>query len=70
MVRGLFHTIGGYLYWMDYMPENFPQSLAALYPIIYNYSYILIEGVITILILKIPAVSKMLKRLQAIAVSD
>lgn len=70
MVRGLFHTIGGYLYWMDYMPENFPQSLAALYPIIYNYSYILIEGVITILILKIPAVNKMLKRLQAIAVSD
>ena len=70
MVRGLFHTIGGYLYWMDYMPENFPQSLAALYPIIYNYSYILIEGVITILILKIPAVSKMLKRLQTIAVSD
>lgn len=69
-VRGLFHTIGGYLYWMDYMPENFPQSLAALYPIIYNYSYILIEGVITILILKIPAVNKMLKRLQAIAVSD
>ncbi|MDE5802615.1 MAG: energy-coupled thiamine transporter ThiT [Lachnospiraceae bacterium] len=70
MVRGLFHTIGGYLYWMDYMPENFPQSLAALYPVIYNYSYILIEGVITILILKIPAVSKMLKRLQTIAVSD
>ena len=70
MVRGLFHTIGGYLYWMDYMPENFPQSLAALYPIIYNYSYILIEGVITILILKIPAVSKMLKRLQATAVCD
>ncbi|MBD5536295.1 MAG: ECF transporter S component [Lachnospiraceae bacterium] len=70
MARGLFHTIGGYLYWMDYMPENFPQSLAALYPVIYNYSYILIEGVITILILKIPAVSKMLKRLQTIAVSD
>ena len=70
MVRGLFHTIGGYLYWMDYMPENFPQSLAALYPVIYNYSYILIEGVITILILKIPTGSKMLKRLQAIAVSD
>lgn len=70
MVRGLFHTIGGYLYWMDYMPESFPQSLAALYPVIYNYSYILIEGVITILILKIPAVGKMLKRLQAIAGSD
>ena len=37
LVRGLFHVIGGYLYWMDYMPENFPQSLATFYPIIYNY---------------------------------
>jgi len=26
-VRGLFHVIGGYLYWMDYMPENFPPQL-------------------------------------------
>lgn len=69
MLRGLFHTIGGYLYWMDYMPENFPQSLAALYPVIYNYSYILIEGVITILLLKIPAVDKMVKRLKALAAS-
>ena len=39
LARGFFHTLGGYLYWMDYMPENFPQSLKALYPIIYNYSY-------------------------------
>lgn len=65
LARGLFHIIGGYLYWMDYMPENFPTSLAALYPVIYNYSYILIEGAITIILLKIPAVSKMFKRLQA-----
>lgn len=67
MARGLFHVLGGYLYWMDYMPENFPQSLAFLYPFIYNYSYILLEGIITIVLLKIPAVSKMFKRLQAIA---
>ena len=24
LARGFFHTLGGYLYWMDYMPENFP----------------------------------------------
>lgn len=65
--RGLFHAIGGYLFWMDYMPESFPQDLAFLYPVIYNYSYILVEGVITILILKIPAVSKMFKKLQVMA---
>lgn len=65
--RGIFHTIGGYLYWMDYMPENFPQSLAVIYPIVYNYSYILLEGVITIILLKIPAISKMFKQLQKLA---
>ncbi|MBQ9135464.1 MAG: energy-coupled thiamine transporter ThiT [Lachnospiraceae bacterium] len=69
-VRGLFHTIGGYLYWMDYMPENFPQSIAVLYPIVYNYSYILLEGIITVVVLQIPAVKKMFKRLQIIATTD
>ena len=44
LARGFFHSLGGYLYWMDYMPENFPQSLRTLYPIIYNYSYLLAEG--------------------------
>lgn len=67
LARGLFHTIGGYLYWMDYMPESFPKSIALLYPVIYNYSYILSEGIITILLLKIPAVSKMFKRLEIMA---
>ncbi len=67
LARGLFHTIGGYLYWMEYMPDNFPKSLAFAYPVIYNYSYILVEGLITILVLKIPAVDKMFKKLQAMA---
>ena len=35
LARGAFHALGGYLYWMDYMPDNFPKSLTALYPIIY-----------------------------------
>ena len=54
LARGAFHTLGGYLYWMDYMPENFPQSLAALYPIIYNYSYILAEAVLTVIVISLP----------------
>lgn len=70
IVRGLFHTIGGYLYWMDYMPDNFPKSIAVLYPIVYNYSYILLEGIITIVLLQIPAVKKMFKRLQTIATTE
>ncbi len=68
--RGLFHTIGGYLYWMDSMPEDFPKSLASVYPIVYNYSYILAEGVITIAILMIPAVSKALAQIKKIAVEE
>lgn len=64
IARGAFHALGGYLYWMDYMPENFPQSLAALYPIIYNYSYILMEGVLTLIVISIPAVSKALDQIR------
>ena len=65
--RGLFHTIGGYLYWMEYMPESFPASLKSVYPIVYNYSYLLIEGIITVIILSIPAVSKALGKVKKMA---
>lgn len=58
LARGAFHALGGYLYWMDYMPDNFPQALKSLYPIVYNYSYLLAEAVITIVIISIPAVAK------------
>lgn len=66
--RGVFHTIGGYLYWMDYMPENFPSSLAAIYPIAYNYAYILAEGLITIVILSLPPVKGAMARVKKMAV--
>ncbi|MCR4690193.1 MAG: energy-coupled thiamine transporter ThiT [Lachnospiraceae bacterium] len=64
ILRGLFHTIGGYLYWMDYMPENFPQSLAKLYPVVYNYSYILAEMILTLVVLQIPVFKKALARIE------
>ena len=66
-MRGLFHTIGGYLYWMDYMPESFPQSLAAIYPIAYNYAYILVEGIVTIIILLLPPVKEAMSRVKHLA---
>ena len=66
LARGVFHAIGGYLYWMDYMPDNFPKALAS--PILYNYSYLLVEGVITVIIISIPAVSKALGRVKRMAV--
>lgn len=36
VARGAFHVLGGYLYWMDYMPDNFPKELSVAYPFIYN----------------------------------
>jgi len=68
LVRGLFHTIGGYLYWMDYMPENFPSSMAGIYPFAYNYAYILAEGIITIVILMLPPVKNAVARVKKMAV--
>mgnify|MGYP004646925541 CR=1 FL=1 len=70
LARGAFHALGGYLYWMDYMPENFPKSLTALYPIIYNYSYILLEGVLTIVVISIPAVSSALGRMRSMVAGE
>ena len=68
LARGVFHTLGGYLYWMDYMPDAFPQSLKSIYPIAYNYSYLLAEAVLTIIIISIPAVSKGLNRVKQTAI--
>ena len=67
LARGLFHSIGGYLYWMEYMPENFPTSLAPLYPIAYNYAYILAEGIVTIVILILPPVKHAMARIRNMA---
>ena len=62
----------GCLYWMEYMPENFPRSLAAVYPIVYNFSFIPAEGIITItitmIIINIPAVKTALSRIRTVAV--
>jgi len=67
LARGAFHALGGYLYWMSYMPENFPQALKSVYPIVYNYSYLLAEGVLTVLVISIPAVKKALAQIKRIA---
>ena len=69
IARGAFHALGGYLYWMDYMPDNFPQSLKSIYPIAYNYSYLLAEALITVAVISIPAVSRALEQVKKTAVS-
>ena len=69
LMRGAFHALGGYLYWMDYMPDEFPKAISFLYPIVYNYSYILAEGVLTVILLSIPAVKKALEQVRQLALS-
>ncbi|MCI8455094.1 MAG: proton-coupled thiamine transporter YuaJ [Lachnospiraceae bacterium] len=63
-LRGVFHSIGGYLYWMEYMPDSFPKSLTAVYPILYNYAYIGAEAAMTVLLLSIPAVAAAMERVK------
>lgn len=67
IARGAFHALGGYLYWMDYMPDNFPKSLTAIYPIAYNYAYIGVEAVITVVILSLPAMKRAMEQLRGAA---
>ncbi len=69
IARGFFHALGGYIYWMDYMPEDFPASLKFVYPLIYNYSFLLAEAALTMIIISVPAVKKALTRVQVMAVS-
>ena len=70
IARGFFHSLGGYLYWMSYMPDNFPKSLTAVYPIVYNYSYLLAEGIITVIVISIPAVAKALTQVKKSAIGS
>ena len=66
-LRAAVHAIGGYIYWMEYMPEEFPKALAPVYPIWYNFSFITVEVVITIVILLVPAVKKGLAAVKRMA---
>ena len=69
LARGAFHALGGYLYWMSYMPENFPQSLKSVYPIVYNYSFLLVEALITAAVISVPAVAAALNQVKRTPVS-
>ncbi len=69
VARGILHSIGGYMYWMDYMPETFPANLAVIYPLCYNFAYILLEGVITVVIISLPPVKKALASVKQTALS-
>lgn len=54
---------------MDYMPENFPSQLTRVYPIVYNYSYILAEGALTLIAISLPPVKKGLDQIKTMALN-
>lgn len=66
LIRGAFSTIAGYVYWMSYMPESFPKSISFLYPLVYNYTYILAEGIATVIVISLPPVKKALTSIKKI----
>ncbi len=68
--RGFFNMLAGYVFWMDYMPESFPKVIAWAYPIVYNYGFVLVEGILTVILISVPAVSAALQRVKRMAVSE
>ena len=68
--RGVFASLAGYIFWMEYMPENFPASLKAVYPIVYNYMYLIVEAVLTIIAISIPAMKKALAQVKRYALDE
>ena len=67
IARATVHTVGGYIYWMDYMPENFPASLRAIYPICYNFAYLIPEAILTVIVIILPPVKKAIGSVRRLA---
>lgn len=67
LARGIFHTLGGYLFWMDTIPPEFPSSFRMLYPVIYNYSFLVTEGILTLIVISLPPVRKALVHIRNMA---
>ena len=68
LARGAFHALGG-IFVLDGLhgPITSRNSLTAIYPIAYNYSFLLAEAAITLVIICIPAVAKGLGKVKQIA---
>ena len=66
--RGVFASMAGYFYWMSYMPESFPKSLAPVYPIVYNFMYLGLEAVLTLIVINIPAMKNARAQVRRLAV--
>ena len=50
---------------MDYMPEDF--FAPAVYPILYNYAYLIPEMILTVIVIILPPVKKAIDRVRTMA---
>lgn len=62
--RAAFSSLAGYLFYMEYMPDNFPKQISFLYPVVYNYGFIFAEGIMTVILLCIPPVRKQIAKIR------
>lgn len=62
--RFIFAVLSGVIFFGMYAPENMGPFV---YSVVYNGSYIFAEGIVTVLILMIPAVRKALKQVKDLA---
>lgn len=64
--RFICHFIAGVVFFAEYAPEGISPTL---YSFIYNFSYVSIEGFITIVILTVPAVTAGINRIKKEAIT-
>jgi len=67
--RFVMHQISGFIFYTEYVGNLHGNLMAILSSTLYNLSYLLPEMIVTVILLAIPAVSKALARIKAIAVS-
>ncbi len=65
--RFVFTCGASYLFWMDYMPEEFPKALSIVYPLCYNFAYMGVEAILTVAILMIKPVGVAMDKVRSMA---
>ena len=68
--RLFFHCVSGVIFYTEYIGETGADAAAIWAGIVYNMSYIIPEAAVSIVLILIPPVTKALKRVKQMAVSE
>ena len=66
--RLFFHEVSGLIFYTTYAGNLYDNFVAISAVLIYNASYVLTEGVITLILLALPPVRKMLENIKRLSV--